>query len=267
MNTLHNLTVDRPDERWFGGSRYNPLHKLVNGARFTPRKGAYYEFKQNPVAMRDTGAAWSTATAHVNFYQFPGFMFEALNIVGNRNLPVMTATGLNVNDDDTNTRGLQIDPGILANNQQAFKVGTDGAFYFRLKSKVADVSGTNPYAIGFRQAAARNAAIGELDNIAYVDIGGTGTDDKKMRFLSKKAAGVTTTADIGINWADGATKDVLIKVDSSGAVSVQVDGADASIDAYTFTDETVVIPFIHIVNGAETAGDIELIEWDCGLFL
>ena len=265
MDSYIQRLLAKPTSYYMTGNQPSDLLMAVlrNGS-LQRTKGAYHEFRQNPVAMRDTGAAWSTTAAHVNFYQFPGFMLEGLNITGNRNLPVMTATGLNINDEDTNTRGLQLDPGILANNRQAFKVGTDGAFFFRLKSKVADVSGTNPYAIGFREAASRNATIGSMDHMAYVDIGGTGTTTRKMRFLSKKAAGTTTTADIG-DWADGATVDVKLIVDAVGNVSVEVDGKHVTIDAYQFDDEKVLIPFVHIVNGTDTAGDIELIEWDCGL--
>ena len=58
---------------------------------------------------------------------------------------------------------------------------------------------------------------------------------------------------------------VKLIVDAVGNVSVEVDGKHVTIDAYQFDDEKVLIPFVHIVNGTDTAGDIELIEWDCGL--
>jgi len=223
----------------------------------------YEDFKEQPVCVADLGGGAATGTAgDVNFMALGGHVFEyspkgTQTIVG----PVRTATGLNVSLDQTDNDGVEITLGILSRGPNVFTCGTDGAFSFSLKFSIADVSGTDDCAVGFRKAEAYQANIDDYDEMACLNV--ISGDIKIETILNN---GATTTTDTTNDWADGETHTLKVKVSAARAVTYEIDGAAPIVTAaFTFDSGEVVVPFFFFLHAADVAGEVNLIEWKSGL--
>ena len=270
MDSYIQRLLAKPTSYYMTGNQPSDLLMAVlrNGS-LQRTKGAYYAFKQNPITAAITGAAWAHANNGVNVLAFPGFTLEGTNLGGDASAatpPVQTAVGLDIGaSTQTNSRGTSFDPGILANDNQCFKVGTDGAFFFRIKAKIQTVTHAN-FCMGFRAAAARNADPEGYDPCAILQITGTNASPRAIRSRTRTGATAVNTTLTGNTWASGATKELAVIVDSGGRVSYEIDGvAPSAAVGYTFAADTLAIPFVQLIQGATASGTVELIEWDCGL--
>lgn len=198
--------------------------------------------------------------------------------------PIRTATGLNLKLDATDDEGSEL---TLGNEEPAdtcisatagatrgtFVVGTDGPFYFAWKMAIADVSGTDDCAMGFRKAELYQANLDDYDEAAVLNvISGNITIETILN------NGTTTTTDTLDDWADAATKTLMVLVDSDGSISqdgtvgkcyFMVDGLNATTDATTrfkFDSGEVVIPFFFYLFAATSPGAITAKMWESGLF-
>ncbi|MEE8151269.1 MAG: hypothetical protein V3T43_06095 [Nitrosomonadaceae bacterium] len=226
------------------------------------RLHTYETFDANPVTAGVAGGAATGATGDENVMLLPETQFE-YHILGTQTIlaPVLTATGLNVSLDQTDNDGVEITQGILAIGRHAYVVGTDGKFFLRVKFKIADVSGTDDCAVGFRKAEAYQAAIDSYDEMAVLNVI---SGDVNIETILNNAA--TTTTDTTDNWADAATHTLTVRVSAAGVVTYQFDNAaPTTVAAFTFDDAEVLIPFFYFLHDSDVAGAVELIEWECGL--
>lgn len=226
------------------------------------RKHTFETFDANPVTAKLAGGAAGGTTGDTNLMSFPETAFS-YHVKGTQTIlaPVITATGLDIGMDQTDNDGVEITQGILASTRHAYTVGTDGEFFFRVKFKIADVSGTDDCAIGFRKAEAYQANIDDYDEMAAMNV--IAGDIKLETILNN---GATTTTDTTNNWADGETHDLKVIVSSAGVVTYKIDGAaPTTTAAFTFDNGEVVVPFMFFLHAADVAGAVELIEWECGL--
>lgn len=174
--------------------------------------------------------------------------------------PSLGTNGLNIGMDQTANDGVEICCGISAHNKGVFVVGTSAAFFARLVFSIADVSGTDDCAFGFRKVAAY-AAIDDYTDAAALNV--ISGDINIETILNN---GATTTTDTTANWADTATHELKVLVSAAGVVTYEIDGsAPATIAAFTFDDAEVVVPFLYFLNDTDLAGDVSLIEFECGL--
>lgn len=234
-----------------------------------PRR-LFCNFFTEPVTSKRLGGAATGSTGDVNEMILgghglaPAAHFE-WHVKGTQTIltPVKTATGLDIAMDQTNNDGLEVSNGILyrADSPVAFKVGTDPGFYFKCKFKLADVSGTDDCAIGFRKAEAYQAAIDDYDEMAALNvISGT----VKIETILNNAA--TTTMSTTQSWADGETHTLAVFVSGAGLVTYQIDNAPPTVTAaFTFDSGEQVVPFFYYLHDSDVCDTIELIEWDCGL--
>lgn len=226
-------------------------------------KGGYDTFQNQPICVADAGGGPATGTTGDVDYMYTGAGLYEYHIKGTQTIlgPVRVAGGLNIGMDQTADDGVEICPGVLAGHKQAFTVGTDGPFYFTVKFSIADVSGTDDCAIGFRKVEAYQAAIDNYDEMAALNVisGNIYTET----ILNNAATVATDTTE---DWADGETHILGVYVDRDGAVTYTLDGvAPATTVAYSFDAGEVVTPFIYMLNDTDLAGEINLIEWDCAL--
>lgn len=229
--------------------------------RTLARRYSYCDFRHNPVTAKIAGGAATGSAGDENVMILPDGAFE-YHILGTQTIlaPALTATGLDVSMDQTDNDGVEIGHGILSRNPFAFTVGTDGAFQFSVKLKIADVSGTDDCAVGFRKAEAYQANIDDYDEMACLNVI---SGDIKIETILNAAATVTT--DTTDNWADAATKKLTVKVSAAGVVTYQIDDAAPTVvAAYTFDNGEVVMPFFYFLHASDVAGAVELIEWECG---
>lgn len=248
-----------------------------------PRR-TYCEFRNDPSTSKRGGGAATGAAGDRNLMVFgghglvPGCVFE-WHVKGTQTLlaPVITAAGLDVgSQDQTADDGIEITQGITAGSPSAFVIGTD-AFYLKILDLViADVSGTDDCAFGFRLAAAYQAAIDNYTDFAVINVI---SGDVKTESTVNDAA--TTTTDSLVDFADGNKRSLLIKVDKSG-VATFFYSTDAAFDSagnpqpqswtqlnsavtFTFDSGDTVIPFLYMLFDTTSPGAITVRGWDCGL--
>ena len=175
--------------------------------------------------------------------------------------PVWASTGLDIGLDQTDDEGVEITQGITALSKGYFTARTDECF-FRVKFNIADVSGTDDCAIGFRKAEAYQANIDDYDEMACINVI---SGDIKIETILNNAA--TTTTDTTQNWADGETHTLEVRVQASGAVTYVIDGAaPTATAAFSFDSAEKIVPFFFFLNAADIAGAVNILEWECGTF-
>jgi hypothetical protein len=174
--------------------------------------------------------------------------------------PIWVNPGLNIACDLTDNDGLELNHGVGASSPFLFTVGTDPAFYVRCRFTIADVSGTDDCAVGFRKQEANQAAIDSYDEMAVLNvISGNIT----IETILNNAATVST--DTTQDWADAATHALTVKVSSAGVVTYEVDDAAPTVTAaFSFDNAEVVMPFFYFLHATTAPGAITLLEWECG---
>lgn len=175
--------------------------------------------------------------------------------------PSMGSGGLNVSLDAAINDGAEFCLGINAANRGVFVVGTDGAFFTRMRFTIADVSDVDDCAFGFRKVEAYQAAIDDYDEMAALNvISGNITIETILN------AGATTSTDTTDNWADTETHELAVYVSAAGVVTYTIDGlAPTTTAAFTFDNGEVVVPFFLFIHAAASSAGIVLEEFECGL--
>lgn len=223
----------------------------------------YEEFEVAPSAIKNDGTtAVSGTTGDVNLLTFERTRFE-YHIKGTQTIKVPSwgASGLDIGSlDQTADDGLELTQGITARSKSAFVIGTD-AFFLRVQFSIADVSGSDDCAVGFRIAAAYNAAI---DN--YTDFAVLNMISGDIKIETALNDGATTTTDTTNDWADGETHTLEVIVNKAGQVFYKIDGsAPTVVAAFTFDSGDTVVPFLFFLQDADIAGAVNLKYWECGL--
>jgi hypothetical protein len=206
-------------------------------------------------------AAPTGATGDENLMVFPEGTLE-WHVLGTQTIlaPHMVATGLQVDQDATNNDGIEISGGVLAKNKTTFVVGTDPAFYAKLSFSIADVSGTDDCAFGFKKVEAYQANIDDYADMVVLNVI---SGDIKIETIVGGAATVTT--DTTSNWADAASHTLEVYVSAAGVVTYKIDGiTPATVAAYTFTTALRVVPFFYFLNDTDLAGDVIFTHLECG---
>lgn len=229
----------------------------------TRKKGSFDRFLTQPLCVKKVGAGAATGTAGDENMMHTGENVFEYHIVGTATViaPTRIATGLTIGLDVADNDGIEICPGILAGNQSAFTIGTDGPFHFKVRFDIADVTGSDDLLVGFRKAEAYQAATENYDEMAALNVisGNIYTDS-----IINAAADVET--DTTDDWADGATKTLEVYVSKAGVVTYKIDGVAPTVTAaVTFDDAEVVVPFFYNRYDTTTPGVIYIEEWDCGL--
>ncbi len=229
------------------------------------RRLIFEEFNTPPVAQKRNGGAAGGTTGDENILIFPENIFE-YHILGagqTITVPTYNAAGLDISLDQADDEGCEITNGINgANLRAAFTVGTDPAFYAKCKFSIADVSGTDDCAFGFRKAEAYQANIDDYDEMFCLNvIGGNITREAILN------GAATDSDDTDDDWADGETHTLEVYVSADGVCTCKIDGADPSTapSAFTFDDGEVVVPFFYFLHDSDVAGAVVLKEWEVGL--
>ncbi len=231
------------------------------------RRYTFEEFKERPICALATGAAASGSTGALNLMVFSENTFE-YHIKGAGQTivaPVLGTAGLDISLDQTSAEGIEITQGITSRGRGVFTVGTDAAFFFSAKLKVADASGANPLVIGFRKVEAYQTTVAAYADYAAIGIIGT-ANPNTIKLTTEAAGGGNTDTDTTDTWADGAEKTLKVLVSAAGVVTYQINGvAPTTVAAFSFTAADVVCPFLFFLHAADVAGAVELSEWTCGL--
>lgn len=226
----------------------------------------FEDWNANPVTAKVAGGAAGGTAGDTNLMMTRDNVWE-YNIKGTQTITAPSivnvsagVNALNIGMDQTDNDGVEICSGILSGNRFAFLTGTDNAFFFRCRFSIADVSGTDDCAIGFREAEAYQANIDDYTDMAVLNvISGNITIET---ILNGAATVSTDTTD---NWADGETHELKVIVSSAGVVTYEIDGQEPTVTAaYTFTSGLYVVPFIFFLNATDLAGAVNFLEMECG---
>lgn len=230
--------------------------------RYWDEKYVFENFQNNGATSKNGGGAAGGTAGDENVLILPTTAFE-YHILGTQTItaPVITANGLDVGSmDQTANDGLELNHGILSSQIPAFKVGTDAAFFFRVRMTIADVSGTDDCAIGFRKVEANQANIDDYADMAVLNVI---SGDITIETIVGGAATVST--DTTDNWADTETHELQVNVDADGAVTYLIDGVAPTVTAaYSFTDALTVMPFLYFLEDTDIAGAVPVAVWECG---
>lgn len=226
----------------------------------------YENWKQAPVSSCKTGGATSATLPNVLYSPLIQLEFAPKSTqVAPTLAPQIVSvsegvSALNIGMTQTDDCGVELCPGIIDANHMAFKIGDVAAFFFRVRFSIADVSGTDDCAIGFRKCEAYQANIDDYNDMAVLNVI---SGDIKIETILNGAATVTT--DTTQNWADNETHQLEVFVSNSGVVTYTIDNAAPTVTAaYTFTDALYVVPFMFFLNSADLAGAVNILEWECG---
>ena len=228
-------------------------------------KYSFNKFQEDVVAVAPAGAGAATGTTgDTNLWVSGGDIYK-VHVKGTQTLlgPTHSASGLDVSLDQTDNDGVEIAfGGITALGKHAFTVDTDEDFFARLKFSIADVSGTDDCAFGFRKAEAFQAAIDNYDEMAALNV--ISGNITRETILNNNA---TVAVDTGLNWADGETHTLEVRIVKGGKARFYVDGVDYTADAgaaFTFDSGEVVVPFFYFLHASDVAGAVNLKEFECG---
>lgn len=222
----------------------------------------YEKFQVQPICgLAGGGAAAGTDTA-TNIAAFENNIFEYYNI-GTQTLlgPTISADGLLASLDLTANDGVEYTQGITARSRHAYTIGASPAFYLKVGLLVADVSGSDICAVGFRKSAAYASAFADYTDKATLN---------KIAGAIYTSTALNNDADVETDttntWADAAAKVLEVYVSAAGVVTYKIDGTVPTVaTAFTFDTGDVVIPFFHLLHDATTPGAVTIQSWECGL--
>jgi len=227
------------------------------------RRYTLEEFESNIVPSLLGGGVPTGATGTTNVFATEDSIFEYFVLGAGQTLlaPTIASGGLLASLDLTNNEGVEYSQGITARSRSAFVIGTDAAFFLKVGLTVADVSGSDICAVGFRKAAQAYQA-------TFVDYTDKATLNKIAGDIYSSTA-LNNNADVDtdttLNWADGETHTLEVYVSAAGVVTYKVDGAAATGAAFTFDDTDTVIPFVHLLHDVTAPGAVHITSWECGL--
>lgn len=250
------------------------------------RKYLRTQFRSFCGSVQNDGTITSGTAGETNGCVIDGIPWE-LFVIGTQTtlLPTFLASansagaGLAAEMTNTNGQGWALTPFCNhSRSRLSFVIGTDPAFFVKLKVRCADYSGCNPLAVGFKATAAGTAMQAHTGTWAdYTDKatigvtagGGTSGDVQIVTALNNAAADTTTDTTDNINDTVALTLKVLVS--ASGVVTYQHDvaapgtlAAPTSVASFTFDSGDYAVPFIYFVEGADVSGNLELLEFECG---
>lgn len=218
---------------------------------------AYYNGRTQPSVSAPNGYGDPTGTTgDINRALFAGTfpLYTQYHVKGTQTLlaPLLdTAEGLDISQDQTDNDGVEHVFGTLgARGPFAWTVGTHNGF-IKISFEIADVSGTDDCAIGFRKQEAFQANIDDYDEAAFVNVI---LGDVKVETILNNAA--TTTTDSGENWADGETHTIEVQLVGRQVAFLLDDEALPGIPTFSFDNGEVVVPFMFFLQATTSPGKV-----------
>jgi hypothetical protein len=155
-----------------------------------------------------------------------------------------------------------------ANSRGAFVIGTDDAFYLRVRLDIGDVSDTAVCAVGFVKGGFPDGGL-YTSNSDYAVLNVNAGAIKIETNLNGGTPSVTdTTQDIADYNTTGDVYDLEVRVSDSGQVNFLINGAEPTVDVTSFTFDTgdTVNAIFNVALAGAGAGDptVVLHEWESG---
>jgi len=235
----------------------------VNGVPTSHYNYFYEDFKVDPVTSKVAGGAATGTAGDLNVMGFERNIIR-YSPKGTQTIlaPVLSSLGLNINMDQTDNDGVELwgSSAAITRARSAFTVGTSENFFFSVKFSIADVSGTDDCAIGFRRVQAQQANFDDYTDAAVLNVI---SGDITIETILNNAATVVT--DTTQNWADAETYTLTVKVSKNGVVTYEINGVVPTVTAaFTFDNGDVIVPVLFFLNAADVADAVNLLTAECG---
>lgn len=209
------------------------------------------EFFDSPIVFQDPLGAAPSGTADILGWQLSNYTAMNRTNIGTQTIvaPVLDSTGLLIDQDDTAGDGSHTSANQQTLGGQEFTVGTDEFSVF-CRVVAADWTDTQ-FMVGFRKKAVYTANYNDYTDLAAIGGGAADGDSITTQGILNNAATVAT--DTGVNFADGVSIDLWIKVALDGTVTAYANGVSYPIYSVGTTTLVldagdVMIPFYQHVN-------------------
>lgn len=228
------------------------------------KDGSYTFTKFNHQPLLTVAAGYGNptgVTGDTNYAHFKRFSAQ-YHVKGTQTLlgPLMDVDkGLDISQDQTDNDGVEYVFGshLGASNPFRYVAGTSKPKFVRLKFRIADVSGTDDCALGWRKVEAFQANIDDYDEAAWLNVI-LGAIKKEV--ILNNAATVTTT--LTPTWADDATHELEVRMIGRKAYFF-VDGVE-SATPFTFDSGEVLVPFFFFLQATTSPGKVWWTELEIG---
>lgn len=233
-------------------------------------KEDFITFNAAPVMATkvNTGGVPTGATGDENLMVFQSGEIKEQHILGAGQTiiaPIMEAAGLLISLDLTDNEGAEYSWGILANSKHAYTIGTSPAFFYEVRFTLADVTGVDPFYIGFRKQEAYQAAFTGYTDYALIGVEET-QNSALITIADELNGGGTTYTNSTDAWADTQTHTLKVLVSATGVVTYLIDGvAPTATHAFTFDTADVVMPCCYFLHGAAAPGTMHVVHEKVGL--
>lgn len=262
--------ISRVDQIADGLIRPQHLNKLVNSRFF------YDPFDVAPKFGDSLGnAAAAGATGNINQMITRANIYEWFVMGAGQTILVpvydrVNGLGIDFAQDLTSTEGhqLRFGPNIVTAGQErargAYKIGTDKAFYGKVKIRAADASGLNPLVFGLFKAQAYQTALTSYTDFAVFNIVVNGTLADIQ--LKTSVASVVTTVDTTQDWLDTESHTLELRVTQGGVVTFVLDGKYPLVtrSGFAFASGVVVHFGSLFLHGAAAPGALQYQEAETG---
>ena len=226
------------------------FHKLIfNGYKDDPK--TVIEFFDRPIVFQDPlGAAPSGTADTLGWMLSPYGSLNRTNI-GTQTIvaPVLDATGLLIDQDDTTTEGAHYSANQQTLGSQQFIVGTDE---FSVVARVVMGDWTDSHIlVGFRKKAVYAADYNDYTDLGAIGSGAAAGDTITTTGILNNAATVATAS--AVSFVDATSVEFRVKVAIDGTVTAYVDGVSYPIysvgtTTLIFDSGDAMIPFFQHVN-------------------
>jgi hypothetical protein len=222
----------------------------------------YYELFEYARAMDDVGGAASGTADNVNVL-FTGNKwgviseYAAIGTLTDTFVPIVATDGLDVKFEVTASEGGEfmwgVQDGTQVRQRLGFKADVDRDFFAKLQLSVADVSGSDAFYFGWRNAGAYDATFANYTDYALIGWDGTDATQNVDLFLKGGTGNNTGNAyDTTKDFADAQTHVWEVRVNAGGGVTCLIDErpVQSSAGAFTFTSGMLLFPIFRYTNAA-----------------
>lgn len=209
------------------------------------------EYFDKIISFQDPLGAAPTGTANTLGWQQSDYTGMNRTNIGTQTIvvPVLSATGLLLDQDDTAGEGSHTSANQQTLGAQEFIVGKQ-EFSLTATAVAADWTDTQ-FMIGFRKKAAYTADYNDYTDLAA--IGGGAADGDSITTFGILNNAATVATDTTVNFADAVSIELMIKVALNGTVTAYANGVSYPIYSTGTTTlildaDDVMIPFYQHVN-------------------
>ena len=213
------------------------------------------------------GATGDTNVLHFTGAGGPAILEQHIKGLGQTLIvPTILSDGLEISGDQTDDEGMELYAGLTLRSPGVFQVGTDPAFFVRVRAVIDDVSGSDDFFIGFTRNSARAANLDDYTDMAGVNLI---SGQWKTETILNNAATVSTSLGASYVVADLGAFEVMVTVSAAGAVTYLVGTAGAMTapplaPAFTFDTGDIVTATVFLLNATDLTDSVRLRQFESG---